>query len=137
MTVEKIIWTQALSVGVDVFDEHHKMIILMINRLIDTQNSATDSETISDLLSRMTRYAQQHLKTEEKLMVEYGYPLYEQHKSEHVAYIKKTIDFCTAAQIGVNGLPKGLLNYLRSWWEEHIQNGDKAYRAFFNGIGIS
>ena len=125
-----------MSVGVEVFDEHHKYVILMINRLIDAQNVATDSATVSDLLSRMTSYAQEHLKAEEKLMATHGYPQYEQHKAQHLAYIKKTVDFCTAAQIGVDGIPKGLLAYLRNWWEQHIQNTDKAYANFFNSIGI-
>jgi hemerythrin len=135
--MEKIVWTPELSVGVDIFDEHHKRIILMINRLVEAQEAATNSETVSDLLDKMTRYAADHLKAEEKMMAEHGYPQLEQHKAEHMAYIKKTVDFCTATQIGVDSIPRGLLAYLRDWWQHHIQDTDKAYSAFFNGIGIS
>jgi hemerythrin len=135
--MDKLIWTPELSVGVDVFDEHHRWLILMINRLIDAQSSAAAAETISDLLSRMTDYAREHLKAEEKLMAEHGYPQYVQHKSQHLAYIRKTVDFCSAAQIGVDGIPETLLAYLRNWWADHIQNTDKAYMSFFNRIGIN
>jgi hemerythrin len=133
--MEKIVWTPEWSVGVDVFDEHHKQVILMINRLIDVQ-AASQSETVSDLLDRMTRYAQDHLKAEEKMMVEHDYPDYEEHKAQHIAYIKKTVDFCTASQIGIDAIPIGLLAYLGDWWKHHIQTTDKAYTAFFSGIGI-
>ena len=72
----------------------------------------------------------------EKMMAEHGYPQLEQHKSQHMDYIKKTVDFCTAAQVGVDAIPRGLLAYLQDWWVHHIQNTDKEYTAFFNGIGI-
>jgi hemerythrin len=134
--MEKLNWTSRLSVGVDVFDEHHRRVILMINRLINAQQVTTDSEIISDLLSRMTAYAQEHLKAEEKLMAEYGYPQLEQHKAEHRAYTRKTVDFCTATQLGVQSIPQGLLDYLKSWWELHIQTTDKAYTHFFNDMGV-
>jgi hemerythrin len=135
--MEKITWTPELSVGVAVFDEHHKWMILMINRLIDVQAEATNSEAVSDLLDRMTRYARDHLKAEEQMMAEHGYPQLAQHRAQQMAYIKKTADFCTATQVGVDGIPQGLLGYLRNWWAQHIQNTDKAYTAFFNGIGIT
>jgi hemerythrin len=134
--MEKIAWTSDLSVGVSVFDEHHKLVILMINRLIDAREAATNARVVSDLLDRMTRYAGEHLKAEEQMLAEYGYPQFEQHKAQHMAYIKKTADFCTATQIGVEAIPRGLLAYLRDWWMHHIQNTDKAYKPFFNGIGI-
>ena len=95
--MEKIAWTSELSVGVGVFDEQHKQVILMINRLIDAQETATNSDVVSDLLDRMTRYARDHLKAEEKMLAEHGYPQLEQHKAQHMAYIKKTVDFCTAS----------------------------------------
>ncbi len=135
--MEKIAWTSDLSVGVDLFDEHHKQVILMINRLIDVQETAAHSEVVAELLDRMTRYAQGHLKAEERLMAEHGYPGFEAHKAQHMAYIRKTVDFCTATQIGVDSIPRGLLHYLREWWIHHIQNTDKAYSAFFNGAGIT
>jgi hemerythrin len=135
-TMEKLLWTPSLSVGVAAFDEQHKSVILMINRLIDARHAGTKSETVSDLLSKMTVYAQQHLKAEEKMMVDYGYPQMAQHKAEHMDYIKKTANFCIATQIGVDGIPLSLLEYLRSWWEHHILVTDKAYMPFFNGIGI-
>lgn len=134
--MEKITWTSELSVGVDVFDEQHKQVILMINRLIDSQEALTDSEVVSDLLDRMTRYTRDHLKKEELMMAEHGYPQFEQHKAQHMAYIKKTVELCTATQIGVDSIPRGLLTFLNDWWMHHIQNTDKAYTEFFNSIGV-
>jgi hemerythrin len=134
--MDKLNWTPEMSVGVNEFDEQHKRVIMMINRLIDAQHATTDPRTISDMLDRMSRYAQEHLKTEERLMAQYGYPLFKQHKAQHMTYIKKIVDFCTAAQIVNDSIEGGLLAYLREWWEHHIQNSDKAYATFFNSVGI-
>lgn len=54
--MEKIVWTPELSVGVNIFSEHHKRIILMINRLVEAQEAATNSETVSDLLDKMMKF---------------------------------------------------------------------------------
>ena len=56
----KIAWASELIVGVGVFVEQHKQVILMISRLIDAQEAVTNSVVVSDLLDRMTRYARDH-----------------------------------------------------------------------------
>ena len=65
--MEQITWTEEFSVGVVRIDEQHKQLIAMINRLIAEPQTTTRSETISDLLTGMTNYAQMHFATEEEL----------------------------------------------------------------------
>ena len=72
--MEQIIWTEEFSVGVKRLDEQHKRLIAMINRLMGAPRAKTRSERISDLLSDMTKYAQEHFQTEEDLMRQYDYP---------------------------------------------------------------
>ena len=71
----------------------------MLNRLISAQGTiSTHSEMISDILEEMTRYAQEHFKTEEMLMEAYAFPGLEDQKKQHRDFCKKTIDFSSATK---------------------------------------
>lgn len=128
--VDRLEWTESCNFGIAEIDGQHRRIFGMINRLIDEKEATTHSETIGDLLAEMTAYAQEHLRYEERLLEEIGYPDLEPHKRLHRVYRKKTVDFCTATTLGVESVPEALLEYLRSWWLHHILHDDRAYMPF-------
>jgi hemerythrin-like metal-binding protein len=135
--MDKINWSPEYSVGVGIIDEQHKRIILILNRLIGNEKEATTGSTlISDLITQMTMYAQEHFKTEEDLMAKFGFPLLDQHKKSHVNYRKKVTDLCTAVPLGVPIVPQVMLNYLVEWWQNHILHEDMGYKSFFKEKGI-
>lgn len=135
--METIQWSEKFSVGVEELDQQHQQLIKMLNRLISTPETMdTHSETISEILQAMTRYAQEHFKTEEKLLRAYDYPDLEKHKLEHIAYRKKTLDFSTATIVGVESVPEILLAYLADWWVHHILDEDMKYKSFFAEKGV-
>jgi hemerythrin-like metal-binding protein len=84
----------------------------------------------------MTRYAQTHFKTEERLMEAYGYPGLEEQKIQHRDFRKKTVGFSTATTLGMDQIPEDLLKYLSDWLVHHILEDDMAYRAFFKDKGV-
>ena len=135
--MESIIWTDAYSVGVARIDEQHKKLIAMVNRLIEDQKKLTDPELIAQLLTEMMDYAQEHFRTEEHLLAEYGYERKDQHEALHQGFIEQTMAFCGATTtIGPNILSTALLEYLKTWWVEHILNKDMEYMEFFNARGV-
>jgi hemerythrin len=135
--METIQWSEKFSVGVEVLDQQHQQIIQVLNRLLSTPEAIdTRSETISDTLLAMTRYAQEHFKTEENLMKAYGYPGLEEHRQEHIAYRKKALDFSTATTLGVESVPQILVTYLFKWWTDHILDEDMKYKSFFAAKGV-
>ncbi|MFH1279664.1 MAG: bacteriohemerythrin [Candidatus Eisenbacteria bacterium] len=128
--MDRLEWSESCSLGIAEIDEQHRQIFRMINRLIDEKEATVRSETIGDLLTEMTAYAQKHLRYEESLLEELGYPDLEPHKRHHRAYRKKTVEFCTATTLGVESVPEALLEYLRAWWLHHILQDDRAYVPF-------
>ena len=60
--MEKIAWDESFSVGVRVLDAQHKQIVIMVNTLIEMNEAKVNSEIISDTLTKMTKYASDHLK---------------------------------------------------------------------------
>jgi hemerythrin-like metal-binding protein/PAS domain S-box-containing protein len=137
MLMEPVQWSEKFSVGVKELDQQHQQLIKLLNRLISAQGTiGTHSETISEILMEMTRYAQVHFKTEERLMEAYGFPGLEEQKIQHRDFRKKTVDFCTATTIGVEQIPDALLEYLLDWWVHHILEDDMAYRSFFKDKSV-
>ncbi|MHC4442627.1 MAG: bacteriohemerythrin [Planctomycetota bacterium] len=134
--MDKLVWTEDYSVGIPKIDDQHKQIISMINRLIEQPEATSDSEIVSDIVMEMTQYAQQHFQTEEQLMADHGYPDFDEHKQQHTAYKKKTVEFCTATMVGTDNIPDTIFNYLQDWWINHIQNTDMKYKPFFANKGI-
>ncbi len=135
--MEQIVWSDNFSVGVNIFDEQHKSLIVMLNKMIKDPTATTRSETISDILTDMTLYAQQHFKSEENLMIEHGYPHLEQHRNQHKAFSKKVVELCTATIVGIDAVPQALLEYLKHWLTQHILCEDMEYKQFFDEKGVS
>ncbi|MGR3303998.1 MAG: bacteriohemerythrin [Candidatus Scalindua sp.] len=134
--MEIIRWDKTFSVNVLRFDEEHKNIILIINKLNAAIQKNDEREKVSDALNEMTLYAISHFKTEENYMTRFGYPEYELHKEEHREFTKTTVDFCKRVMNGNYNIANDLLEYLNQWLANHIQGTDKRYTECFNRNGI-
>lgn len=134
--MERIEWNSSFSVGVARLDEQHQRVVHMINRLIEAPGATVRSETISDLLGDLTRYAREHFRTEEQLMEEHGYPDLAPHKEEHRTYRVKIVAFCRAAMVHEDAVPAELLHFMRDWWLQHILEADMKFRDFFVERGV-
>ena len=82
--MEKIVWNQSLSVGVEEIDRQHKQLVFILNQLLGMDGLTVDSETISDTLTRMTDYADYHFNSEEGYMRKYAYPDYERAEAQEI-----------------------------------------------------
>jgi len=135
--MELVLWSEQFSVGVRELDQQHQQLIKLLNILISRQGTIKPhSETVSDTLMAMTRYAQAHFKAEERLMETVGYPGLEEQKRQHRDFRKSTVDFSTATYYGIDQVPEALLEYLVNWWVHHILEDDMAYRSFFKDKGV-
>lgn len=132
-----ILWDDSLSVGIKKIDQQHQELVKIINSLVENEDASGHSEPIAHVLDRMTKYAAYHFETEETLMLDYGYPEAESHRSIHTQFKMKTAKFCLDAVQGKETLPDDLLVYLRDWLAHHILQEDMKYKPFFLERGLS
>ena len=135
--MEKIMWNNNFSVGVQNLDEQHKKIIKILNKLIEMNDTTVDSEIISDTLTEMTKYASEHFEAEEKLMNENNYPDYLLQKEQHKQFREKTVRFCLDTMSYKATIPIEVLSFLREWWINHILSSDMKYKTFFSQLGLN
>ena len=134
--MEKIIWNNSFSVGVQELDKQHKKLINLINNLIEMKDAKVDSEIISDALTEMTKYTLEHFEAEEKLMNENNYPDYSLHKGQHMQFKKQTAKFCMDTMSYKSTIPIEILTFLKEWLINHILDSDMQYKTFFSQSGI-
>ena len=128
----EIKWDNSLSVGVDLIDEQHKLLIQRIEDLSDAVNSSRGATEIGKTLGFMIDYTEFHFSTEEKHMTELDYPGYEPHKQQHEEF-KSTLNEMVMEfeEDGATAqLSEWVNNYLISWLVKHIKSIDTKLSEF-------
>jgi hemerythrin-like metal-binding protein len=134
--MELIVWSQSFSVGIAKMDEQHKKIIGMINMLRSKPEVDVRSETVSELLTRLTNYASDHFVLEEQLLVKHGYPELAAQKGAHTTYRTKIAILCQDTIYHSASVPDELLRFLGDWWVDHILGADMRYSSFLIERGV-
>lgn len=135
--MERIDWNPSFSVGVRLLDQQHEQIVAMINLLISEPGGGTvRSETISELLTKLTMYASDHFLAEERLLEEHRYPALASQQGDHKAYRLKIVALCRDTMDYKDSVPAELLEFMKEWWIRHILETDMQYRSFLVERGV-
>ncbi|MEJ5362104.1 MAG: bacteriohemerythrin [Spirochaetota bacterium] len=134
--MEFIEWGEHLSVGVKVFDNEHKQLVSLVNKLNQALLAGSAKKTMEEILQNLVNYTKIHFKHEEDYMVLYDYPEYEKHKKEHNALTDQVMDFYTRYQAGKTVFSLELMNFLKDWLTNHILISDKKYKDFFQSKNV-
>lgn len=129
--MEFIEWGEHLSVGIKVFDQEHKELVALVNKLNQALKAGSAKKTMEDILQSLVNYTKIHFKHEEDYMVLYDYPEYQKHKQEHEALTNQVLDFLNRYQAGKASFSLELMNFLKDWLTKHILGSDKKYKDFF------
>ena len=76
-------WDNSLSIGVDLIDEQHKMLIQKLKDLSDAFQVGLEQNKMLKTIDFMIDYTDFHFSEEEKLMVEHDYPGLEIQQKQH------------------------------------------------------
>jgi hemerythrin len=128
-------WSEECSVNIPELDAQHRHLIELLGELQKCARLGDRSGSLPTALSRMNRYAEQHLQREELLLRIRGYPGYAEHKAEHDEYRKKLSSlqvYSDRRDLGVR-----IANFLAEWWKFHILNTDQRYARFFRCRGTN
>ncbi len=132
----KIEWDESFSVGVELFDEHHKKLLGLLNELDSSIGLGEDKTKLECFLSSFLDYAFYHFALEEHFMKEIGYADYVDHKKEHDRFVSKIHDFHSVLNDGNPHILKGLSEYIHDWFKDHVLEMDKKYTSSFKGKTI-
>ncbi|MFC1726320.1 bacteriohemerythrin [candidate division KSB1 bacterium] len=132
-------WTDDLATGIVWVDNQHKQLIQHVIKFIKAMQEKKASGEITSTLNFMEEYIAYHFDTEEKYMVEFSYPGYEEHRMEH-EILSGNIHVLRAA-LSRHGISAKLEELVRdqlvNWYVDHIGNWDKDFARFLKSKGKS
>lgn len=131
--MDAIEWNESYSVGVAELDEQHKGLFKIINTIFESDDLSVNSQTITDLLSKMAKYTTAHFDVEEKYMSECDYPDIASHIRAHDTFRKKVDELRLAQKAENKNMPSDMSRFLYEWLVNHIMFCDKKYEPYITG----
>ncbi len=130
-------WGDKYCFDISIIDKEHRKFIDIINKAIVAKEHNGDPEEVRELLKEMANFALTHFKTEETYMKEFSYPEYQDHKEEHHDFTMTTIANLRKLNKGDYQITNEILEYLKRWLINHIQDTDKKYVDCFKENGLT
>lgn len=127
----RIEWTEELSVGHELLDKQHKLLIGHYNQLHESLLNDSPEETghtKKRVLAAMVAYALEHFETEESYMERLGYAGLEEHRLTHQGFRDKIFSLNRDVQEDRVVLSTSVIKILRNWITDHIAGEDQDYR---------
>jgi hemerythrin-like metal-binding protein len=122
-----ITWNEELELGVAEIDEQHRMLVDLINELIDRIEKGEHKQGVLDAIQGMKAYAEFHFAEEEALMRRAGYSSLDEHVSEHQTFVRRAAGFNPGGLLNEREEAEETLDFLNDWFVAHIQDSDRLF----------
>ncbi|OFX14392.1 MAG: hypothetical protein A2516_04265 [Alphaproteobacteria bacterium RIFOXYD12_FULL_60_8] len=130
-TATHIDWKPEFSVGAEVIDQDHRILVELINQIAPALDSGEVHSVLGSVLHSLWDYTDYHFTREEKLQQLVNFPECVAHKAKHEALRSTVQQKLAAFAADPNSVDVGeLLHFLRNWLMEHILKEDMRYKPF-------
>ena len=123
-------WSNDYSVGIPSVDAQHQNLFALARELHAAMTAGQGKTALAKGLDRLVQYTAAHFANEERLMRLVDYPGLESHTAEHYALTQRVLEFQADFQAGRTSMTVHLLQFLRTWLQNHIQHSDLAYAPY-------
>lgn len=121
-------WDEALNIGIDAIDEHHRFLFDLTNDLYDTVAGRRGARQVARALSALDLYARVHFRAEEQMMARHGYAGFDQQKHQHRGFESRLKEFHELLRTNPLTTQFEALHFLRKWLIGHIRHEDAKLR---------
>lgn len=129
-------WDPSFSVGVDKYDNAHKVLFNMVNDLADAMQQKKSKDAIGRVLNGLAEYTINHFADEERSFAQSNYPEERQHKELHKKLLEQVTGLIGKFNAGEPLIAQDVINFLQDWLINHIKGVDKRYGPHLNKNGI-
>ncbi len=134
--IEYLKWNESCSTGVDKFDDQHKKLLELLNRLLGSIKESEETSGMGSLLKELLSFAVSHFDDEEDVLKRFGYEHFDEHKKEHDK-IKLMVGRLYQNYLAGNK-PETIeiLEVITRWFENHLKHTDMKYSPFLKEKGF-
>jgi len=134
---DSVRWSPDIEVKVELFDQHHKNLLQMIDRLYQALKQDQTHEQLKTIFDDLLDYTGYHFNAEIQAMEYYQYPQCEDHKEMHTNLVRNALALRKDLEDGKPMVALEVKEFLRDWIVNHIQKCDKLYSTFFQGKDVN
>ena len=132
-----IVWTSGMSVDVKLLDNDHKKLAILINDLHDGVMTGCARERLEHIFDEIVADSRTHFDHEERFLDKAGYSGAGAHKHEHGHKIQQVLVMQARFMTGATFADDlEVLNQLRDWLVNHIQDSDQKFVAHLKAAGV-
>jgi len=130
-------WSNAFSVEISSVDAQHKELFSIARELHTAMTAGQGKAALGKILDRLVQYTAAHFAHEERLMRQANYPGLDSHKAEHDALTRKVLDLQADFRAGKTTISVHVLQFLRTWLQQHIQHSDMAFAPYLRQAKVA
>lgn len=127
-------WSPALSVGHVVLDAQHERLLQLCSGLFGAVDSMASCDFLA-LLNDLAALIHEHFETEERILLEFGYPHLKAHQAEHDALRSRLTDVLYEAIYGRFD-PADLPQLARDLVLNHLHDSDLCFKGFLSRSSV-
>lgn len=130
-------WQKSYSVEIPKIDLQHRKVLALIKSLHATNSGRQSPSEMAGLFQELRDFTEIHFREEEALMLEHGYPGYEEQKRDHDAFVDLVSDHQRSFLRNRPAVSATLLSVLWDRFARHIEELDKKYITYFRERGVA
>ena len=137
--MSQIEWNESLSIGVELIDDEHKMLIQRLKGLSDAFNQGLEQNKILRTLDFMIDYTEFHFTDEERVMTASNYPGLDEQKKQHEEFRQTLNNILEDYQDEgpTKALAESVNVFLINWLCGHIKGTDLKLGKFLEEKGLT
>ena len=124
-----ITWKPEYDLGIHIIDEQHRGVVSIINSLYYAIQNKYGENMLTPTINMIHQYTRIHFNLEEDFLEKCDFPHLKEHRELHKELIDTLSKFEKESKW--NHDPHQFMDFLKTWWINHICNKD---RIFLNHI---
>lgn len=129
-------WNDQYVCGIKTIDEHHQVLVELINQLHDAMRDGKGNQELGAILNRLVEYTTFHFNYEEKLMTQHAYPGLVAHRAAHANLAQEVKNYQAEFARQKMGLSVQVIHFLKDWLTNHILVDDRKYVPYLAAKGV-
>jgi HAD superfamily hydrolase (TIGR01509 family) len=117
-------WKERYNIGYKEIDAQHKVLLDLLNELIDVAGGTGDPEQVTSIFHLLCDYVLTHFSTEERYMRICKYPRLAELEAQNASCIEKMIELNNAFDPEDPHLLEETLDFIKNWYIDHILKSD-------------
>lgn len=129
-------WSDKLKLGVKMFDDEHKELVKLINKLYNAMKNNEGNTALIGILDELVNYTVYHFDHEEEMFKKFGYERESEHVKIHQNLKNTAVDLKEKILAGEAVIGFNVISFLENWVTNHILVEDRKYVDFFLSKGL-